>query len=154
MLAPVAGTAAALSDVEDPVFAESMVGSGVAVRADVAGPVLASVDGVVAAAQPHAIVLRTATGREVLVHLGLDARSAPRAVHPDVGASVLAGEVIGYWAPEAAEAVGGSTWCPVVVLDAPPDQVELLVEPGLRVVAGEPLLRVPWSALGVGPVPV
>lgn len=154
MLAPVSGTAAALTVVGDPVFAEPMLGWGLAVRADLAGPVLASVDGVVAAVQPHALVLRTAGGHEVLVHLGLDARSAPRAVHPDVGASVLAGEVIGYWDPEAAEAVGGSTWCPVVVLHAAPDQVELLVAPGQAVAAGGPVLRLPRSALGVAHVRV
>lgn len=154
MLAPVAGIAAALTAVGDPVFAEPMLGWGLAVRADLAGPVLASVDGVVVAVQPHALVLRTADGHEVLVHLGLDARSAPRTVHPDLGAHVVAGDEIGSWDPDAAVAVGGSTWCPVVVLDAAPDQVELLVEPGQAVVAGGPVLRLPRSALGVGRIRV
>lgn len=154
VLAPVSGAAAALADVGDPVFAEAMLGSGVAVRADLAGPVLAPVDGVVAAAQSHALVLRTAAGREVLVHLGLDARAAPRAVHPDVGAHVLAGEAIGYWDPQVAVAVGGQTWCPVVVLHATSDEVELVTEPGQPVVAGTPVLRVPPFALGGGPVRV
>jgi PTS system N-acetylglucosamine-specific IIA component len=97
---PVAGRVVAMRDVPDPVFAESIVGPGLAIDPDPAlgGRVVAPCAGVVVKLHPHAFVLLAppaepsgpdspaagapataaavpaapAAGRGVLVHLGID----------------------------------------------------------------------------------
>lgn len=70
---PLAGWVAPLSETPDPVFAERMMGDGVAID-PVAGTLHAPMDGVVTIVAParHAITLRGETGVEVLMHLGLE----------------------------------------------------------------------------------
>ena len=73
LLAPLSGWAAPLPEVPDPVFAERMLGDGVAI--DPTGSVLhAPCEATVAVvhAARHAVTLRTAVGIEILMHLGLD----------------------------------------------------------------------------------
>ncbi len=72
LLSPLDGWAAPLAEVPDPVFAEAMLGDGVAI--DPTGSLLhapcdAMVIGVHAAR--HAVTLRTADGVEILLHVGL-----------------------------------------------------------------------------------
>ncbi|HEY0186290.1 MAG TPA: PTS glucose transporter subunit IIA [Cellulomonas sp.] len=69
--APVDGTAIPLAEVEDPAFSTGLVGPGAAVR-PASGLVVAPVAGTVLTAMPHAYGLRTASGVEVLVHVGID----------------------------------------------------------------------------------
>lgn len=71
--APLDGTVIPLADVEDPVFAGGMVGPGVGIR-PTSGTVVAPFDGTVVLVFPtgHAIGLRSDTGVEVLIHIGLD----------------------------------------------------------------------------------
>ena len=84
---PVAGRVVAMRDVPDPVFAESIVGPGLAIDPDpeLGGRVVAPCAGVVVKLHPHAFVLLVpsaeppgpaaagpARGRGVLVHLGID----------------------------------------------------------------------------------
>jgi len=71
--APVQGWAASLDEVPDAVFAERMMGEGLAI--DPTGATLyAPFDGEVAAlpATAHAVVLRAENGAEVLIHVGLE----------------------------------------------------------------------------------
>src|SRR5690348_18120257 len=71
--APIAGWASPLAEVADPVFAEAMLGDGVAI--DPVGAVLqAPCDGVVGAvhAARHAVTIRAEGGLEVLIHVGLE----------------------------------------------------------------------------------
>ncbi len=73
LYAPLDGWACSLDDVPDAVFAERMLGDGVAI--DPTGDTLvAPCDGQVVTVQPtgHAITLRTAEGAELLIHIGLD----------------------------------------------------------------------------------
>ncbi len=72
---PFAGPVVALADVPDPVFAEQLVGAGVAVDPTGAeGPVtaVAPVDGSIVKLHPHAFALQGAAGTDVLVHVGID----------------------------------------------------------------------------------
>ncbi|WP_255371985.1 PTS glucose transporter subunit IIA [Cellulosimicrobium sp. CUA-896] len=153
----------ALEDVPDAVFAQAMVGPGVAIEPATAehgpgehGPgepatgepshVIAPADGRVATAFPHAFALECASGRTVLVHLGIDTvRLAGEgfAVHVGAGADVRAGDAVVTWSPRDVAAAGLATVCPVVALQADPGAVEVLVRPGDVVQAGEPLLA--WS---------
>lgn len=73
LTSPMQGWAAALDEVPDPVFAERMMGDGVAI--DPTGDCLhAPCDAVVVGlhASGHAITLRTPEGAEILIHIGLD----------------------------------------------------------------------------------
>ena len=136
--APLAGRVVPLSDVPDLVFAEEMVGPGLAVDPDPGpGTVCAPVDGKVVVLHAHAFVVQTAGGKGVLVHLGIDTVQ----LHGEgfellaaVGDDVTAGAPMVRWDPSAVEAAGRAPVCPVIALDAPSSAVERLVgeraEPG------------------------
>ncbi|WP_069387603.1 PTS sugar transporter subunit IIA [Cellulosimicrobium cellulans] len=144
---PLAGTVVRLEDVPDPVFAQAMVGPGVALEpAEDGTRVVAPADGRVATVFPHAIALETASGRTVLVHLGIDTvrlAGAGFTVHVAAGDDVRAGDELVTWTPGDVAAAGLATVCPVVALQGEADAVEVLVRPGAEVQAGEPLLA--WS---------
>mgnify|MGYP002251239292 CR=1 FL=1 len=71
--APIQGRAIPLSEVEDQTFASGMLGPGMAI-APAEGPVVSPVDGEVLVAFPtgHAYGLRSASGVELLIHVGMD----------------------------------------------------------------------------------
>jgi beta-glucoside PTS system EIICBA component len=68
---PVVGTAMALSEVPDKVFASGAMGGGFAVL-PTSGRVTAPVSGTVVAAMPHAVGIKSDDGVELLVHVGID----------------------------------------------------------------------------------
>ena len=145
LTSPVAGTVRALSAVPDRVFAEGMVGPGIAVEPvrTAVQHVLAPAGGVVMALHPHAFAIRMSDERSVLVHLGVDTVTlAGTGFEPHVvaGQEVRAGERIVTWSPLDVAAAGLATICPVVALQAAPDEVRPLLEPGETIAAGQPLL--------------
>lgn len=73
VLAPVTGRIISLEEVSDPVFAQKMLGDGMAIE-PTSSQILAPFDGTVAATFPtmHAIGLRSLTGLECLIHIGID----------------------------------------------------------------------------------
>jgi sugar PTS system EIIA component len=146
--APLAGTVRRLADVPDPVFAEAMVGPGVAIDPSGTGRVTATapVTGVLATVHPHAFVVVMADGRGVLVHLGIDTvqlRGAGFTVHAQRHQQVRQGEAVVSWRPADIAAGGRSPLCPVVALDAAPGALTELVAPSAAVSGGAPLLR--WT---------
>lgn len=70
---PINGRIIPIEDVPDQVFAQKMVGDGVAIEA-AEGSVVSPVDGEVVQIFPtkHAIGLRTQEGIEILIHVGID----------------------------------------------------------------------------------
>ncbi|NIH79935.1 PTS sugar transporter subunit IIA [Amycolatopsis viridis] len=122
VLSPVAGRVTPLSGVPDPVFAQAMVGPGVAVlpaggRQDALSPV----SGTVVTLHPHAFVVATEGGQGVLVHLGIDTvqqKGEGFTLHVVKGESVRAGQLLISWDPDAVAAAGYSPIVPVVALDA------------------------------------
>jgi len=70
---PLAGWVTPLDDVPDPVFAERMLGDGVAVD-PVEGRVVAPGAGIVSSIHPagHAVTLKLDSGPVLLIHVGLD----------------------------------------------------------------------------------
>lgn len=156
--APLGGLVVALVDVPDPVFATGMVGAGVAIEPSADGEldVTSPVDGVLEALQPHAFVVRgdperarsgrggAAMGaRDVLVHLGIDTVGSDLfTVHRSRGDTCTVGDRVVSWRPADVVARGLFAVCPLVVLQAAEDTVGLLVEPGTRVTAGQPVLEV------------
>ncbi|WP_033440708.1 PTS sugar transporter subunit IIA [Saccharothrix sp. NRRL B-16314] len=138
---PVSGRVVPLTEVPDPVFAQAMVGPGVAVEPDrVSADVVSPVDGTVVTLHPHAFVVATPDGAAVLVHLGIDTvkrKGEGFALHVVKGEAVRAGQVVVTWDPAEVEAAGFAPICPVIALDAAPEV--LLDQAGGPVVAGEAL---------------
>ncbi|NJO81185.1 MAG: phosphoenolpyruvate--protein phosphotransferase [Cyanobacteria bacterium RM1_2_2] len=73
LVAPLSGRLVAIEKVPDPVFAEKMVGDGISID-PVSQTLLAPCDGEVVQLHPssHAVTVKTASGLEVLMHIGLD----------------------------------------------------------------------------------
>lgn len=165
---PVAGRVVAMRDVPDPVFAESIVGPGLAIDPDPAlgGRVVAPCAGVVVKLHPHAFVLLAppvepsgpdglaagapaagpAAGRGVLVHLGIDTvqlKGEGFILLVAEGDTVTAGQELVVWSPTAVSDGGRSPLVPVVALDLGPNGLDELVRPGARVQAGDPLFHLP-----------
>ncbi|MCL2453734.1 MAG: PTS glucose transporter subunit IIA [Micrococcales bacterium] len=148
VVSPVPGVVRSLSDVPDPVFADLVVGPGVAVEPQHLEriTVRAPCDGVVAAVHPHAFVISAAPRTAVLVHVGIDTvtlNGQGFTVFATVGARVTAGDRVLTWSPVGVASAGLSTLCPVIALQAEPGQVLPLVAPGAEVDAGDPVLDWP-----------
>lgn len=143
VLAPVAGTAVALSSVADAVFSSGALGQGAAVVPS-SGRVVAPVAGEVVSVLPHAYGLRTDEGVEVLVHVGLDTvQMQGRGFEPAVtpGTRVRGGDLLAEVDLDAVRAAGFDTTTVVVVTST--DTQEAVVADTLgTVVAGAPLLQV------------
>ncbi len=70
-MAPIRGWVAPLDEVPDPVFAERILGDGVAID-PTGSSVQAPCDGRIVSVAHHAVTLRAANGAEILIHVGLD----------------------------------------------------------------------------------
>lgn len=146
VLAPLAGRVLPLQDVPDPVFADALVGPGLAID-PLRGPgdAVSPVSGQLVKLHPHAFVVVTEAGSGVLVHLGIDTvelKGEGFRLHVEEGSTVTAGQSIVSWNPAEIEAGGRSPICPVVALEAKPDQLSEMTEGGV-VQAGTPLFT--WS---------
>lgn len=73
LVAPATGSLVALEDVPDPVFAEKMMGDGLAVN-PTEGVIVAPIDAEVLQVFPtkHAVGLKTSSNIEILIHIGLE----------------------------------------------------------------------------------
>lgn len=73
VIAPVQGLVKAIEEVNDPVFAEKMMGEGIAISY-AGGGVYAPIAGVITTVIPsnHAFGIRGDDGMEILVHVGLE----------------------------------------------------------------------------------
>ena len=147
--APFAGLVLALEEVPDPVFAQAMVGPGLAL-APLAGvdivDVGAPIPGTIATLLPHAFAIEHSSGRSALIHLGIDTVELKGIGFMSLAAAgdhIEVAQRIMTWAPEQIQERGFSTITPVIALQADAFDVESLVAPGDAVRAGQPLLR--WS---------
>ncbi|MDX5474155.1 MAG: PTS glucose transporter subunit IIA [Bacillaceae bacterium] len=73
IISPLTGKVVPLEEVPDPVFAQKMMGDGFAIE-PTEGAVVSPVDGEIVQFFPtkHAIGIKTASGVEVLIHVGLE----------------------------------------------------------------------------------
>jgi sugar PTS system EIIA component len=142
VVAPVPGRVVGLADVPDPVFAQQIVGSGVAIDPDRApGIAVAPVAGRLLKLHPHAFVVLTTAGKGVLVHLGIDTVQLDGEGFELVAAEgdeVEAGDPVVRWDPSAVEEGGRSPMVPVVVMDTAADTVSTS-SVGHTVAVGDPL---------------
>lgn len=156
LLAPFAGRVVALDDVLDPVYAQRVIGAGVAVDPYTGDPetadprswadpcvVHAPCDGTVTT-YAHAVMIAAAPGRSVLVHLGVRP-GAVGGVQPLVrdGERVRGGDPLLVWDPQRVRADGTDPLTPVVALQARRAEVALVADPGQDVQVGQVVLL--WS---------
>lgn len=145
VLAPFPGRVMAMGEVPDPVFAQGMVGPGLALLpaadADVL-EILAPAAGTVLKAMPHAIALVTPEGDGVLVHIGLDTvglKGRGFEVLVEKKQAVQPGDPMLRVDASVVREAGLSLCSPIVVMDAPADRLTALAQPGAQVEAGQPL---------------
>lgn len=149
VLAPCPGRVVAMADVPDAVFAEEMVGPGVAIEPDPGlTTVVSPIDGKVLKVLPHAFVV-LGDGVGVLVHLGINTvrlEGEGFEVLATQGSDVAAGDPMIRWDPSTLPASAGgqdlSPVVPVVVMDAPKGSVTSEAIGG-SVAAGDLLFATP-----------
>ena len=141
--APLTGTLVSLDDVPDTTFSKRLVGDGTAIR-PTSGAVTSPVDGVVATLFPtkHAVAVRSDSGVEVLIHVGLDTvnlNGAGFTAHVAVGDKVSVGDLL-LDVDLAAVGATHDTLSVVVITNS----AKYTVDPGTTgpVRAGDALIRV------------
>jgi PTS system glucose-specific IIA component len=132
--APVSGRAIPLASVPDAVFAQGMVGPGMAIDPHpLPDDAVAPIDGRLMKLHPHAFVVLSADARGVLVHLGIDTvqlEGKGFTLLAREGETVRAGQPLVRWDPGGVAETGRSPVCPVIALDAAVGAVGDLVEWG------------------------
>ncbi len=149
VLSPCPGRVLAMADVPDPVFAEEMVGPGVAIEPDPGRTTVVSpIAGKVLKVLPHAFVV-LGDGVGVLVHLGINTvrlEGEGFEVLATQGSEVAAGDPMITWDPSAlpSSAAGQdvSPVVPVVLMDGKKGSVTSEAIGG-SVAAGELLFATP-----------
>ena len=146
LLAPFTGRVVPIEQVPDPVFAQKIVGDGLAIDpgegvgvAPVSGELAVFVSG------GHAFAMRAA-GLEIIVHAGLDTvKMEGKGFEKlaEVGDQVTAGQLIVRFDLAAIRAAGYSTLSPVVISNLPESAQLTKAAPNSQVRAGiDPLLTV------------
>ncbi|WP_267433678.1 phosphoenolpyruvate--protein phosphotransferase [Sphingomonas sp. GM_Shp_1] len=144
VFAPLAGWVTPLADVPDAVFAEKMLGDGIAID-PVNDTLCAPCDAVVLTVHEagHAVTLRSTDGYELICHIGIDTVSLGGqglTPHVQAGAKVLAGQPLIRFDLDHLVQNAPAVVTPIIVADATRYGVELIAK-GL-VAVGDPLLRV------------
>ena len=144
VFAPLAGWVTPLAQVPDPVFAEKMLGDGVAID-PVNDALCAPCDATVLTVHEagHAVTLRSTDGYELICHIGVDTVSlGGKGLTPQVraGAKVLAGQPLIRFDLDYLVQNAPAVVTPIIVADATRYAVEPIAK-GL-VAVGDPLLRV------------
>lgn len=144
LCSPLTGEAVELSGVPDPVFAEKMVGDGIAIK-PTSGTVVAPCDGKVVQIFPtnHAVGIETSTGLDLLIHIGIDTVELKgdgfkRLV--EEGVSVKKGQPILEVDLKRIEELGKSIVSPFIITNA--DEVEFKEYKTGGVQAGETVVLV------------
>ena len=143
--APIEGKAIALSEVNDPTFAEEMLGKGAAIIPTV-GKVVAPMDGTIAMVfdTKHVISMTSESGIEILIHIGLDTvslKGEPFTAHVASGDQVKAGDLLLEFDIEAIKAAGLDTVSPIVICNTP-DYSEINASVGKDVKTLEEVLTI------------
>ncbi|MCS6109191.1 PTS glucose transporter subunit IIA, partial [Clostridium botulinum] len=98
LVAPADGKLLTLSKVQDPVFSQGLMGEGFSIEPS-SGNIVSPADGVITLVSEtkHAFGLKTSSGAEILVHLGIDTvdlKGEPFEVSIKEGDQVKAGDSV------------------------------------------------------------
>ena len=143
--APFRGWAAPLEEVPDPVFAERMLGDGVAIH-PLSGSIRAPCDGRIATlhAAHHAVTIETPEGAQILIHFGLETVALAGSgftAHVVAGQAVKAGDLLIECDLDRVALAAPSLVSPVIL--ANPDAFRIVRRTvGREVAEGEMLLAV------------
>lgn len=141
---PMEGTVIPLTEVDDPVFSEGMMGPGVAIVPKT-GSLYAPADGVITVAFPtgHAVALKSASGMEILIHIGIDTvklNGDGFQIHVSEGDTVRTGDLLVTFDPAKIQAAGYQTTTMVLVSN--PDEAGTMTDPASGTVqVKDPLYR-------------
>ncbi|MEC0282843.1 beta-glucoside-specific PTS transporter subunit IIABC [Terribacillus saccharophilus] len=143
--APLSGKLLALEQVPDEVFSSGAMGKGLAIEPN-ENKVYAPFDGTIVMLAPtkHAIGLRSMSGAEVLIHVGLDTvklNGEPFTLHVKEGDRVKQGDVLSEFDSEAIEAAGVQTITPIIVTN-PANYKEIIIDDTETTTQGNDLLTV------------
>lgn len=143
--APLSGKLLALEQVPDEVFSSGAMGKGLAIKPN-ENKVYAPFDGTIVMLAPtkHAIGLRSMSGAEVLIHVGLDTvklNGEPFTLHVKEGDRVKQGDVLSEFDSEAIEAAGVQTITPIIVTN-PANYKEIIIDDTETTTQGNDLLTV------------
>lgn len=140
--APMSGWVGDLSEVPDPVFAERMMGDGVAID-PTEGRLVAPCSGVVVLIPPsaHSVTMRAANGAEILMHVGLETVALAGAgftAHVGTGAAVQRGDPLISFDMDVVLANAKSLLTPVILTNG--DDFAFDAAPSGRLLAaGDPI---------------
>jgi PTS system trehalose-specific IIC component len=132
IFSPIAGRLTPLSEVNDPVFSEGMMGPGFAIEPE-AGELYSPIEGVVTSIFPtkHAIGLKRKDGKELLIHIGIDTVQLDGKYftsHVKQGDSVKKGQLLMEFDVEAIKEEGYEVQTPIIVTNSTDFQVDPLLE--------------------------
>ncbi len=156
LLSPLDGWAASLDEAPDPVFADRMLGDGVAI--DPTGDrLVAPCAGVVIGVQRtrHAVTLRASNGAEILIHLGLETVGLGGegfTAHVKDGDTVAAGDLMISFDLDYIARRAKSLISPIVITNGDDFTIVDVVTDRL-VKAGEPLMTLKGVSAADGPAP-
>ena len=142
--APLKGEVVESSAINDPTFAEEMLGKGMAIK-PAEGKVYAPFDGTVAMIfdTKHAVSLVSDKGAEVLIHVGLDTvmlKGEHYTAHVENGAVVKKGDLLLEFDMAAIAEAGYDTITPVVICNTD-DYKDIVRMTGKTVEPGEPVME-------------
>lgn len=129
VLAPAAGKAVSLKEVNDPTFSQEILGKGVAIIPS-EGKIVAPADGTISVffETKHAVSISAENGAEIIVHVGLDTvnlKGEHFTAHKQQGDKVKAGELLLEFDMEAIKAAGYDVITLVIICNTPdfPDMI-------------------------------
>ncbi|ARI75899.1 PTS sugar transporter subunit IIA [Halobacillus mangrovi] len=127
--APVTGEVVALEEVPDPVFSQKMMGEGIAVDPS-KGEVLSPVDGDIVQLFPtkHAVGIKTKSGVEILIHIGLETVAMEGEgfeAYVSQGDKVKAGDKLITFDMDLVKEKAKSTVTPIIITNSDDFSVEL-----------------------------
>ncbi|MBP3379038.1 MAG: PTS glucose transporter subunit IIA, partial [Clostridia bacterium] len=119
---PLSGKTVELSDVNDPTFAEKILGDGGAII-PINGKLCSPLDGVIEsiAETSHAIAISGDNGTEVLMHIGIDTvelKGEGFSVKVSVGERVKAGDVLIDFDIDIIKSAGYETVTPIIITNS------------------------------------
>ena len=119
---PLIGEAVPLSEVNDPVFAEEMMGKGAAIK-PMEGQVFAPCDGEVITVfrTLHAITIKSDSGAEMIIHVGLETvglNGKHFEAHVTDGSKIKKGDLLLTFDLDQIKAAGYDTITPIVITNS------------------------------------